>query len=29
MKEPKRVMNKRNRSLFLMAGFLTVGVIPG
>jgi len=22
-------MNKRNPSLFLMAGFLTIGVIPG
>src|SRR5256885_1743974 len=29
MKEPRRVMNKRNHSLFLMAGFLTVGVIAG
>ena len=25
----RRVMNKRNHSLFLMAGYLTAGVIPG
>jgi len=29
MKEPRRVMNKRNHSVFVMAGFLRVGVIPG